>query len=172
MTPLHELLHTGVILNIQLSQPNDGREYSYSERLLGVDDQKLLIPWPAGCPFLSALQHGWPVHIECGTSVGYVAFDTKLTGFLFRPTKGMTVSLPDEYTNVQRRQHVRIPWVFPVELRLPDNSLQGSSVDISGGGLKLQCPLSVDSQALQPDDELMVRFKFRVTPSCGTYRQR
>jgi len=56
-----------------------------------------------------------------------------------RDTK-LTITMPVEITQVQRRQNVRVPVILPVTVTAEGQTLPGETFDLSGGGLGFSLP--------------------------------
>jgi len=139
---------TGQAIAIEiLSGPWRGE---YDTRVTGADTERLFLALP--------LLNGEPVKPDPGTPLR-AAFRNHFGSFRFMGTvvsdellygHCIVITMPAELRRMQRRGHVRLPVSLPIRvMRLPDPAappreapsfLEGTTVDVGGGGLSFSCP--------------------------------
>lgn len=82
-----------------------------------------------------------PVLLEWPAVSGLARAQGLVTGRIGRG-EPFEVELVGEHETLQRRNYVRVRTMLPVVLRRPDDDCEydGTSVDVSGGGMKVRCP--------------------------------
>lgn len=92
---------------------------------------------------------------------GYFSFSSRVLQELTEPTPALRIAYPTVIERVQKRTHYRLGILLPISFRLLNNlkshasfiSHEGSTVDISGGGMQF-----ISQYSLRPGDRLEVDF--------------
>ncbi len=111
----------------------------YNVRVIKLDTKtrSILLTAPKKDGEYIFLESKTPVEIEAKSSGSMYLFETSVVGTLPGKIPTVVTTIPKKVIKIQRRRFVRIPLLASIEIKRPDNLLEGTKttlVDISAGG--------------------------------------
>ncbi len=155
-------MHIGTTLKIQL----EGSQSRLTSELIGVDEGKYLIikmpPIQSMGNAASSIYKGSNIvirYVHKGTVFG---FKSRIIHFITSPVKLMFRDYPRKIENQNLRAHKRIDCHLPANVKIADNTVEGSVTDISKEGCRFtvkMVKLEDSPDLLQIDNEIGVSFQ-------------
>ncbi len=155
-------MHIGTTLKIQL----EGSPCRLTSELIGVDEGKYLIikmpPIQSMGNAASSIYKGSNIvirYVHKGTVFG---FKSRIIHFITSPVKLMFLDYPRKIENQNLRSHKRIDCHLPANVKIADNTVEGSVTDISKEGCRFtlkMVKLEDSPDLLQIDNDIGVSFQ-------------
>lgn len=125
----------------------------YKTHLDEVGEKILSIFAPVVQGELIPLREGTPVELIFWDEVAAYVIETTIIQRIAVPVPLFVLELPDEINRVQRRNYVRVSAYYPLSFRYVNrqglsNPIQGTMIDLSGGGMRFQTSEKVDKGAI------------------------
>jgi c-di-GMP-binding flagellar brake protein YcgR len=154
-------IQVGTALEIQIG----GKESRLTSELIGIEEDKyLIIKMPtvqSMAGLSSALHKGNRIiirYMHMGTIFG---FKSHIIHFITSPTKLIFIQYPERIETHELRANKRLNCYLPANVKIMDNTIEGTVTDISKGGcyLVIEKAKVASSLILQVGDEIGISFQ-------------
>jgi hypothetical protein len=154
-------MQTGTILKIQL----EGTKNRMTSELIGMEEGEYLVIKMPSVQFVGNLANllykGNSIiirYLHKGTIFG---FRSSITHFITNPAKLIFVEYPKRIESHDLRTHKRLDCYLPVDVKIMDNTIEGTVTDISKEGCYfiIEKEKVEDSLILQVGNEIVISFQ-------------
>lgn len=140
-------------LAVDLEVPEGSYAGQYKTHLDEVGEKILSVFVPIAQGELVPLHEGTRVKVIFWDEVAAYTIETVIIQRIAVPVPLFVLEFPDNISRVQRRNFVRVPAYYPVTFRYVNrqglsDSIKGTMLDLSGGGMRFQTKEKVDKGAI------------------------
>ncbi|WP_425806980.1 flagellar brake protein [Desulfitobacterium sp. Sab5] len=141
----------GLAVDLEVSEGDYAGQYKTHLDEVGEKILSVFVPIAQG--ELVPLHEGTNVKVIFWDEVAAYTIETVIIQRIAVPVPLFVLELPDKIHRVQRRNFVRVPAYYPITFRYVNrqglsDSIKGTMLDLSGGGMRFQTKEKVDKGAI------------------------